>query len=407
VTRPSNGGGVAPHRVLVTEVQERAGLAAIRALSASGHVVAGAASSRPAMGHWSRSCAERLLIPDPRADLAAHATRLGELADGRFDVVIPGTDASLIALSQYRRHLPKTRLGLPDHDAVERALDKVELLRLAADSGLPPPTSLVCRDAAEVRRAGTELGPGAVVKPRATCVRRGSGLRQQRGVVLTAATDVDRVLSALEPPVIVQRYVRGRIVSCAGVAAGGRMLAFAASTYLRTWPPDVGAASFARTVAMPADVVSRVEDVVRRMGWQGVFELELLDDGGTLRAIDFNPRIHGWLSLATAAGADLASTWCSWLLGDPPSAPRVARPGVSYRWEDGEALSALTSLRAGDVRRAAAIVRPRGGVVHATAALRDPLPLLARIGWVGLRLPRWLLKRRASARSSARDGVVG
>jgi len=69
--------------------------------------------------------------------------------------------------------------------------------------------------------------------------------------------------------------------------------------------------------------------------------------------------------------------WCDWLLGRQP-APVSARPGVRYRWEEGELAHLGLQLRHRHYGQALAVMRPRRHVVHAQAQLTDPLPLVAR-----------------------------
>jgi len=385
--------GSTPPRVLVTEVQERSGLAAVRGLGLAGFVVGGAASSTPAQGHWSRYCRERFTMPDPRVSTEAYAEDLERVLRRDFDIVLPTTDASLIAISEHReRFHDLTRLGLPSKGSVRIALDKVALLGLAAESGLAPPASIVCTEDVDLWNAVRELVPPVLIKPHGTSVPNGAGLRSQRGIVVRDEQDAERAIDLIVSPFVVQRYlVGGEIVSCAGVVADGRLLALAACRYLRTWPPDAGAASFAQTIAPPDDLVGRIEDLLARSGWQGVFELELLVRGTEAHAIDLNPRLHGWLALAVRAGANLPHIWCQWLLGSPP--PFVmAQPGVYYRWEDGEFLNVVRHLSRGRFRHAARCIRPYRNTAYAATTSRDPFPLAARMAWVARRFPRWVLK---------------
>jgi predicted ATP-grasp superfamily ATP-dependent carboligase len=388
-------------RVLVTEVQERSGLAAVRALARAGFAVTGAASSTPAQGHWSRYCRDRFLIRDPRTSIEAYASEVERLLRRGIDVVLPSTDASLVAISEQRERFPHpTRLGLPSKETVRLNLDKVALLTIAAEADLPPPPSIVCADAVDVRNAIEQLGPPVLIKPHGTCVPNGGGLRPQRGVVVRNERDVDIAIDVVVSPLIVQRYVRGGdIISCAGVVADGRLLALAACRYLRTWPPDAGAASCAQTIEPSDDLVRRVEELLGRTGWEGLFELELLVHGAQAHAIDLNPRLHGWLELAIRAGANLPAIWCAWLFGwRQPFV--MARPGVYYRWEDGEFLNAIRHLSRGRLREAGQCVRPYKNTAFAATALSDPLPLVARVAWVARRLPRWVPKlRRAKERT--------
>jgi predicted ATP-grasp superfamily ATP-dependent carboligase len=390
----SSAGSRAP-RVLVTEVQERSGLAAVRALARAGVRVGGAASSTPAQGHWSRYCGERFTMPDPRSSIEAYAETLERVLRRNFDIVLPTTDASLIAISEHReRFRDLTRLGLPPKETVRSTLDKVALLRIAAESDLAPPASIVCADAVGMMNAVRELAPPVLIKPHGTAVPNGAGLRSQRGIVVRNERDAELAIDRIASPFVVQRYIAGgEVVSCAGVFADGRLLALASCRYLRTWPPDAGAASFAQTISPSDDLIRRVEDLLARTGWQGVFELEMVVRGTDAHVIDLNPRLHGWLALAVRAGANLPHIWCQWLLGSPPSFVR-GRPGVYYRWEDGELLNGVRYASRGRLRDAARCVRPYRNTAYAATTLRDPLPLVARLVWVARRFPRWMLTHR-------------
>ena len=149
-----------------------------------------------------------------------------------------------------------------------------------------------------------------------------------------------------------------------------------------------GAVSFGQTLSPPAGATAAVETLLRRIGWRGIFEVEYLEEGdGRRYAIDLNPRVFGWLSLATAAGANLAAVWIGSLLGQR-SPVVTAREGVRYRWEEADLAHLAWQLRRGNVRAAAAVARPHRAVVHAQFRLRDPGPLFARA--VGLAAARAL-----------------
>ena len=139
----------------------------------------------------------------------------------------------------------------------------------------------------------------------------------------------------------------------------GVLLGTAVARYARTWPPQAGSASASITIAPPDGLVERSRQPLTEIGWRGVFELEFLElADGRHAAIDLNPRVYGSMSLAIAAGANLPAVWVDVLRGTSPR-PVVARPGVHYRWEEGEvrALAARRPSAAG--ARAAGVMRPR------------------------------------------------
>jgi predicted ATP-grasp superfamily ATP-dependent carboligase len=144
------------------------------------------------------------------------------------------------------------------------------------------------------------------------------------------------------------------------------------------WPPRGGYTSASTTIAAPPAVVARLERLLEVLGWQGIFQLELVELGdGELATIDFNPRPYGSLTLAVESGANLPALWVDWLLDRRPTAAR-SRPGVGYRWEETELLNAAVALRHGRLVDATRILAPRRGTTHAFVRAKDPGPLAAR-----------------------------
>jgi predicted ATP-grasp superfamily ATP-dependent carboligase len=216
-----------------------------------------------------------------------------------------------------------------------------------------------------------------LIKPQQTVVENNGALCRWASVFADAPEVVAAAVVRFGPS-IVQALVRGHVVSCGGVAAGGRLLACVVSRYRRTWPPQSGNVCFSETISRPPGLVERVEALVVELGWEGMFELELMEyPDGSFGAIDFNPRAYGSLALAVAAGVPLPALWCGWLLGQRLG-PIQARPGVRYRWEDADLRHLRWQLRARGLGRALRVMRPHRGVAHAYFRLSDPAPSLVR-----------------------------
>jgi hypothetical protein len=378
-------------RVLVTNVEERASLAACRGLAAAGYEVIGAASCRPAAGLRSRACAHRLVVPDPRVDGHGFVTAVDE-AYRRLeaDVFLPGIDAALLALREHPQQLAlHAARGAPPLDSLPGCLDKLALADAGAAVGLPSPESLDCSSPEEVLAAGRELGFPLLVKPRTSLVGPRGGRRQQTGLRADDPLQLLRVATTVGLPCLVQQLVAGgSVYSFGGVFAGRALLGSCFARYRRTWPPVVGSAACAETLPVPEGLAEQVAEIVSRLGWEGVFELEFVGRDGPLRTIDFNPRLYGSLALAVAAGANLPALWCDQLLGRPTE-PAVARAGYRYRWEEAELRFVLSRLAHGRVAEAASVLRPHRHTVHAVFRARDPLPLVAD----ALRVPRRTLSK--------------
>jgi predicted ATP-grasp superfamily ATP-dependent carboligase len=364
-------------KILVTDAQDRCGLAVVRSLGRAGHEVTAASIGRRGIGLWSRHCSTRALLPDPRESLDRFAEELRHiLAETPHDVLIPGRDETVYAISRRRPGITdRVRVGLPEPDAVERALDKAKLAEAATKVGLPPPEQRLCTGVAEALAAGREYGFPLLVKPVHTVFEREGRVDRHPSSWVEDDAELEG-LAAERDELLVQRRVTGAVVSFGGVAGPAGLQAAVIARYVRTWPPEAGRASCSQTIAAPPELLREVEALVGALGWTGVFELELMEQpDGRLQAIDFNPRPYGSIALAGGAGVPLATIWCESLLGrEPPSTPLLAPPGIRYRMEDGELHSVGYRLRRREFRAAADAVRPRRHTVHAYTALRDPLP---------------------------------
>jgi predicted ATP-grasp superfamily ATP-dependent carboligase len=365
--------------VIVTDVETRAALAAIRGLAAAGIAIVAVAGRSLAMGHWSRACTERHVGPHPLEDEEGFVARLEHIVHRRpGGVLLPGSDASLRAVSKHRARLEgHAALALPPHEVVMRTLDKMAVSDAAAECGLPYPPTVLCSSLDEALRAARDFGFPVLLKPREVVVGVDSTLRRPASLMMADAEALARRLPRLGGSCLVQPQVPGSIVSYAGVVNDGRLLGHAVSVYRRTWPPQAGSVAFSETTIQPSSLHDGVKALLARLEWRGIFELELVArDRGGFNAIDFNPRVYGSLALAIGAGANLPVIWSRCALGERPE-PAHARPGVYFRREDADLRTVLWHARAGRFRRAAGIYRPRRNVVHALFQARDPGPGVA------------------------------
>jgi predicted ATP-grasp superfamily ATP-dependent carboligase len=375
-----------PTRILVTNAEERSILAACRCLHAGGYEAGAVAFTRFAPAHASRSCDERLRMADPMRDGERFVEDLRrQLIRRRYAVLLPGSDRALLAISRGRERLEAlARIGLPAPASVERSLDREVMAETAAPVGLSPPESIRCSSLEEARVAARALGFPVILKSVRIVDQFGPAIHQTRPTLRIATEEeLAEKVPGHDGDFLVQRAEPGIPLSVGGVMAGGRLLGMAVARYCRTWPVEAGNVAFSETIAPPPRLEEMVQALVAGVGWEGIFELELIQAASDrFIPIDFNPRPYGSMTLAVAAGAPLAAVWCDWLLGRDPQ-PVRARPGYRYRWEDADLRHLIWQLRHGNLRATAGVARPRRHVTHAYFRIADPLPLFLRgIGMV-------------------------
>ncbi len=383
-------------RVLVTEGQERWVVAVCRSLAKAGFEVTAAGDSRPAVAHWSRFCSRRIDVPPPQADPELFVEALAaELSSRRYTLLLPCGEASLRAISEHREKLSPllgADLGLPSREVVRAVTDKICLLDAAQSAGLACPESVVCSGVPEGLTAAARMGYPVVVKPRTAFVERDGAVAWRPSRMVHRPEELRSMTDGWATAYLVQRLERGVVHSCSGVYADDSFIGLSLARYVRTWPPEAGNAAFAETIAIPANLADRVQVLLKNIGWQGIFELEVLRrSDGSFMTLDLNPRTYGSLALAVRAGANLPVAWCEWLLGGRPK-PAYARPGVRYRWEDAELRRLGWEIQRRSMRGAVAVLRPRARTVHPHFTWDDPAPLIAR----ALFLIRGRLRQRHS-----------
>ncbi len=394
LTRPAGGAGpsvqysgdtiraVDGHpKVLVTEADARFAIAACESLSRAGYRLGTASNDRLAPARWSRFSRSWFRTTDPRASSRRFAQEVADIAyEGNFAAVMPGGDASLLSLSSNRDLFAGgIELGLPPEAVVDRCMNKVGLLEKAVEVGLSSPQTIVCTDEGEARAAGAELGYPVLLKPRRTVFSHSGATRQRQTFLASDEAALMNELPEFGFPCLLQRREQGGIVSVGGVLADGKLLAAVPSRYIRTWRPEAGSVAFSQTFAAPAPLIESVEGLMTSVGWEGIFELELIESSpGRFAAIDLNPRVYGSLALGVRAGASLPAIWFDWLLKGKTAAC-TARPGVYYRWEDADWRNAWASLCRGRFLEAASVLRPRRHTVHAYFRRYDPLPAVVRL----------------------------
>jgi predicted ATP-grasp superfamily ATP-dependent carboligase len=385
--RDPTHGGVA-YDALVACVTERGSLAGLRALGRAGLSVIATAPSRSGVGMWSRYARHRLVSPDPATDPGGFTREIQRaVAEYRPRIVYPASEQAINAIAAHADGV----VGLLPYgslDSLDVARDKRRLPELARASGFAAP-----RTVAEGRAADLADGidaPGGVIKaalPGAAKIY----------AAFADTNDALRVeLRRLPPdePVLVQERVRGELVGLALVVApDGRLVDRFQQVSMRTWPLAGGVTCSAVGVAPDEAFVDQTRAMLANIGYAGLAHVQFLDGGDRRVLIDINTRFYGSLPLALASGVNLPAAWHSSVTGGEYRRSTHYRPGVRFRWLEGNALAAargsLRPLIDCGIRRS-----------HAVWAADDPV---ASAAWAAATLHervRRRLPRRATSRAS-------
>lgn len=376
--QPTNSGDVRI-AVVVGELASTTVLSGVRALAAAGWQVHAAGGGDTEILHRSRAVTAVHRLPAPAQDPLMFVQSVRELLQrlGR-PVVLPAGDAELVMLA-ISRDAFFAGCGIPAREVVGALLDKERLAGAAAAVGLATP-----------RTGVTAGGPPVVVK---SVVHFEPGRREGRWEARVAATPAalrHTLREAADAGVLVtvQQFVPGRLMALTLVLdRQGVSLGRSQQESTVTWPREAGRSARAVTVPVDGPLAEASRRLLSAAGWHGLAQLQFLHAPGARPVlIDVNPRLYGSVALAVAAGACLPDLAARVLRGEQVTAVPDARPGVRYRWLEGDLRAAFTGpARRRDLTSA---LRPARGRVGPVWDPRDPRPALVAsrdLAWRALR----------------------
>jgi predicted ATP-grasp superfamily ATP-dependent carboligase len=385
-------------RILITDGNERAALAAARSLVHAGHEVCVAAATRVSLAGVSRGVRALPLATDPLAEPERYAVEVGRIArQESCGVLLPMTDPSLEAVLEHRAVLPATvALPFPELSIYRAASDKAHILEVGRQCGFGVPETRTIAAPGDVARAvpDADFFP-AVVKPHRSVVTMAD---MRRKLVVTPVADsaaCRRALTALPPeafPVLVQQRVSGVGEGFFALRWGGRMVAMFAHRRLREKPPAGGVSVYRESIPLDPALVGPGLRLLEALDWQGVAMIECKREQATGRQVimEVNGRFWGSLQLAIDAGVDFPALLVRCAAGETVPECRNYRVGVRSRWFWGDVDHLYLRLRNGSRFRALRDflrVHPRRNRAEVWR-WRDPAPFFVEtLQWLGLFRP--------------------
>lgn len=338
-------------RVLVTDGGERAALAVVRSLGRAGHVVHVVSPRRRSLAGASRYARTDTQGPDPLAEPTRFIESVARLARRlEIEVVLPVTDAAMLALAERRDSLLPAALPVPALDRIIAVGDKGRVAREAALHGLAVPRQIVARSREELVDATERATYPMVVKPSRSVVGSGAS-RAKLGVrVVRDATETLRLARALPPaafPVLLQERITGPGVGVFLLLWRGELRAAFMHRRLREKPPSGGVSVYREGIPLDHDLVARSRSLLQALGWEGVAMVEYKIDrsSGTPYLMEINGRFWGSLQLAVDSGVDFPRMALDLARDrDPGPVPDYAS-GLRSRWTWGDVDHLLARIR--------------------------------------------------------------
>jgi predicted ATP-grasp superfamily ATP-dependent carboligase len=363
-------------RVFVTDGHWRKTLAVVRSLGKRGLAVTVGESSRVATALFSKYCSRRVVYPSVRRHPEAFLAFLRqELEEGRYDLVIPMEEETLLLLAQHREEFaPVARFPMPPYQAIARARDKGWLLRHASQQGIPIPRTSWVEDVTDLDAIKDSISPPWVIKPRVSSGSYGIAY-VERGEDLPEA--YRKVHNRFPFPLIQERIPpEGEAF---GVSAlldhGNHVKASFVHRRLREYPITGGPSTLRESISHP-----RIEELgirlLQSLDWYGVAMVEFKVDprDNQPKLMELNPRFWGSLALAINAGVDFPYLLYRMARGEAFEPVRDYAVGLRCRWLlPGDILHFLQNPQRFHLKPSFFQFR---GVADDILSLDDPLPAL-------------------------------
>lgn len=337
----------------MTDGNNRAALAITRSLGRAGHTVIVGDSRRSGIAQASRYCAGRVVYPDPAKHEAAFVEALSEEVRRKgVDVVLPVSDVPSMILSERRAEFePGCTVLAPGAEAVMRAADKGEMVRVAQRLGVPVPRTIHLESRDDLEATLPNLEFPLVIKPHRSRVRSGDGWLftsvRYASSPRELVADLDK-RHREEYPLLLQELVTGYGMGVFACFAGSKAVAWFSHRRLREKPPSGGVSVLCESIPMSPAAQRYTEALLTDLRWCGVAMAEFkVGADGTPRLMEINGRFWGSLQLAIDAGVDFPVLLLDQASGKTSTTPPPYRAGVKSRWLWGDVDSLLIGLRRG------------------------------------------------------------
>lgn len=347
-TTPTFAGKYRALRILITDGEQRASLAAVRSLGRAGHHVFVCSVERKPLAGASRFCRGSFQVPDPNIDGDGFRGAVERLVDGEdIALLLPMTDVSAPLLLDFRSLRPDVVVPFPERDAYERLTDKVGLSDLASELGVPVPDRLVLETkptksdltspGAPLSRFLERIGFPLILKPGRSVVPADGGPSRFGVAEADCRERLEELLLGFHPaafPLMVQQRITGPGLGAFLLTDQGRVLASFGHRRLREKPPTGGVSVYREGVRPRPDVLEHASRLLARVGWSGVAMVEFKEDRstGTPYLMEVNGRFWGSLQLAIDSGVDFPKLLVDCATGETLPTVPAPRPGIRSRW---------------------------------------------------------------------------
>ena len=295
--------------VFVTDGEQRATLALVRALGRAGIPVTVGSKSLASLAGSSRYCAGRVRYPSPSEQVEAfQRSLLNEIQGGNYKVLFPMTDITMILIAQVRDALePLIRVPIATEEQIGQVQDKRQVLLAAMKIGIACPQTFMLHDSEDLESVAGSVHYPVVLKPRLSWFQRNGEWFSGSVQYAYDADDLKKKYSqshSLIANPLVQERIDGEGRGVFLLMWNGELKAAFCHRRLREKPPWGGVSVYRESTPFDRELVAQCHKLLQTFGWQGPAMIEFKVDNrdGQAKLMEVNGRFWGSLQLALDAG---------------------------------------------------------------------------------------------------------
>lgn len=364
-------------RVLITDGRAPAALAIVRSLGRRGIEVHCGESFKYNLSSFSKYVTDQVRYPSPDDEPEAFVDRLIDIVrTGDYEMVFPVRDETTLLVADHQEQLSEwTTLYLAPYETIAALNDKGETVKLARRAGVPVPTTYFPEEVS-LDRVKREAEYPLLIRP-----RESSG---SRGIVpVESPAEFDAAYAEVEAEYgtpMIQEYVdkTGYSTACVMLDRDQREVASFSYERLKEYPLS-GGPTVVGVSTDDEEVKSHARNLLQEVSWKGAAEVEfILDETGSPRLLEVNPRFWTPLQLAISSGVDFP--YLIWQQAHGKDAYVTEyESGVTYRWMLPNEI--LWTLNAPDKKQGIRDLLDgrRNGVCYSVLSSHDPLPTVGTV----------------------------
>ncbi|NKE36553.1 ATP-grasp domain-containing protein [Natronococcus sp. JC468] len=318
-------------KALVLDGRTLSSLAVVRSLGQKEYTVHSGESFKWNLTRFSKYVDKHFSYP-PAEDEPKHFvnTLLNVVKQADYDVVIPTRDRTTELLAKHQdRFQEYTNLYLAEADVISTFMDKGETIKLAREADVPTPPTYFPEET-DLETIKDEIEYPALVR-----ARRSSG---SRGIVRTESDEeledaYETVQEEYETPMI-QEYIEKTGYTTACILLDDNQEQVASFSYERIKEyPLTGGPTVVGVSTDDAEAKEAATKLLQEGSWKGVAEVEfILDQDGTPRLLEVNPRFWMPVHLAVKSGVDFPYLISEIAMGNNIEYDESYNRQLTYRW---------------------------------------------------------------------------